>query len=108
MFCVYTMMLSLSLMYVHVHPLPPSPSQGKPTADSGSVGHFADQQSLNDLTQLVNEMQQEQERLIGTAAHLSHELDISKEHTKVREYSHEAYMYSCNLVTGLLILVGML
>ena len=95
-------------MYVHVHPLPPSPSQGKPTADSGSVGHFADQQSLNDLTQLVNEMQQEQERLIGTAAHLSHELDISKEHTKVREYSHEAYMYSCNLVTGLLILVGML
>lgn len=46
--------------------------------------NFADQQSLSELTQLVNGMQQEQERLIGTAAHLSHELDISKEHTKVQ------------------------
>ena len=58
------------------------PFQSKPVASP--VGqNFADQQSLSDLTQLMNGMQQEQERLIGTAAHLSHELDISKEHTKV-------------------------
>ena len=30
-------------------------------------------------------MQQEHERLIGTAAHLSHEQEINTEHIKVRE-----------------------
>lgn len=37
---------------------------------------------------MVNGIHEEQERLIGTAAHLSHEIDISKEHTKVLVYMY--------------------
>lgn len=36
-----------------------------------------------DLQQMVGDLQQEQERLIGTAAHLSHEIEVNKEHVKV-------------------------
>ena len=37
------------------------------------------------LREAMSALQQEHERLIGTAAHLSHELDVSKEHVKVGE-----------------------
>lgn len=32
---------------------------------------------------MLAQVHQEQERLIGTAAHLSHEVEISKDHVKV-------------------------
>ena len=48
-------------------------------------------------------MQQEHERLIGTAAHLSHEQEINTEHIKVRENTVTAFCMcgqDCRLVTG--------
>lgn len=40
---------------------------------------------------MVGELQQEQERLIGTAAHLSHEIEVNKEHVKV--WGHPSINY---------------
>ena len=54
--------------------------------DATSTDHqYADAQNLNELQQLVNHLQEEQERLMGTVANISHELEIDKEHTKVRK-----------------------
>lgn len=44
---------------------------------------FVDQDSFNAVQGLLAQLQQEHERLMGTAAHLSHELDVNKEHVKV-------------------------
>ena len=44
---------------------------------------FVDSDSFHVVQGLLNQLQQEHERLMGTAAHLSHELDINKEHVKV-------------------------
>lgn len=44
---------------------------------------FVDSESFNVVQGLLSQLQQEHERLMGTAAHLSHELDINKEHVKV-------------------------
>lgn len=44
---------------------------------------FVDLNSFNVIQGLLGQLQQEHERLMGTAAHLSHELDINKEHVKV-------------------------
>ena len=45
-------------------------------------------------------MQQEHERLIGTAAHLSHEQEINTEHIKVRETLLSVF----RLVSGCIVL----
>ena len=45
---------------------------------------FVDMNSFNVVQGLLAQLQQEHERLMGTAAHLSHELDITKDHVKVR------------------------
>ncbi len=44
---------------------------------------YVDAESFNVIQGLLGQLQQEHERLMGTAAHLSHELDINKEHVKV-------------------------
>lgn len=44
---------------------------------------YVDVESFNVIQGLLGQLQQEHERLMGTAAHLSHELDINKEHVKV-------------------------
>ncbi len=44
---------------------------------------FVDLSSFEAFQELLEQVNSEQERLIGTAAHLSHELDVSKEHVKV-------------------------
>lgn len=43
-----------------------------------------DAESFAALQEVVGGMQQEHERLMGTAAHLSHELEVNKEHVKVQ------------------------
>jgi chromosome segregation ATPase len=45
---------------------------------------FVDMNTFAAVQGLLAQLQQEHERLIGTAAHLSHELDINKEHVKVK------------------------
>ena len=40
-------------------------------------------ESLTALQEVVNQHQQDQERLMGTVAHLSNEMEIDKEHIKV-------------------------
>ena len=47
---------------------------------------YVDLNSFNVVRGLLSQLQQEHERLMGTAAHLSHELDINKEHVKVIIY----------------------
>lgn len=62
---------------------------GLSLADSQDVktgGEAIDAESLNLLQGMVAQLQQEQERLIGTAAHFSHELDVNKEHLKVASF----------------------
>lgn len=44
---------------------------------------YVDAESFNVVQGLLGQLQQEHERLMGTAAHLSHELDVNKEHVKV-------------------------
>lgn len=44
---------------------------------------LVDLNSFNVVQGLLGQLQQEHERLMGTAAHLSHELDVNKEHVKV-------------------------
>ena len=39
--------------------------------------------ALQSLQGMLGQLQQEQERLMGTAAHLSHELEVNREHVKV-------------------------
>ena len=51
--------------------------------DDESINQYVDLESFNNLKTLVQDLQQEQERLLGTAAHLSHELEINQEHVKV-------------------------
>jgi uncharacterized coiled-coil DUF342 family protein len=43
---------------------------------------YADLDSLTTLQEMVARQQQEQERLIGTVAHVSNEMEINKEHVK--------------------------
>lgn len=50
--------------------------------DDESINQYVDLESFNNLKTLVQDLQQEQERLLGTAAHLSHELEINQEHVK--------------------------
>lgn len=42
-----------------------------------------DSDSFESLQNILGGLQQEHERLMGTAAHLSHELEVNKEHVKV-------------------------
>ena len=66
-----------------------------PTVSSAKLGAQAEEEeeganyvstdSFEALQATVGQMQQEHERLIGTAAHLSHEQEINTEHIKVRE-----------------------
>lgn len=45
---------------------------------------YVDANSFEVLQGLLNQLQQEHERLMGTVAHQSQELEIDKEHIKVR------------------------
>ena len=47
---------------------------------------YADLESLTALQEAVSQQQQEQERMIGTVAHVSNEMEINKEHVKVDFY----------------------
>ena len=38
---------------------------------------------FNSLQSMVNELQQQQERLLDTAANISHELGVNQDHVKV-------------------------
>lgn len=58
---------------------------------------YADLESFNALQDMLNQQQQEHERLIGTVAHLSNEMEINKEHVKV---SCCMYMLSSQLHVG--------
>lgn len=51
-------------------------------ADEETDVKWADADSLTALQEMVNQQQQDQERLIGTAADLSNEMEINKEHIK--------------------------
>ena len=57
--------------------------QSDAVPEEDSTGQYVDLQMVADLQQMVGDLQQEQERLIGTAAHLSHEIEVNKEHVKV-------------------------
>ncbi|CAI8025791.1 Glutamine-rich protein 2 [Geodia barretti] len=51
-------------------------------ADEESDVKYADLDSVTALQELVTQQQQDQERLIGTVAHVSNEVEINKEHIK--------------------------
>ena len=48
--------------------------------------------SFEALQSALGQMQQEHERLIGTAAHLSHEQEVNTEHIKVRGGDSQLYV----------------
>lgn len=52
-------------------------------AEEPDSAKYVDSDAFEALQSVLSEMQQEQERVIGTTAHLSHELEINKEHVKV-------------------------
>lgn len=52
-------------------------------ADEEGGAKYADLESLAALQEAQTQQQQEHERLIATVAHLSNEMEISKEHIKV-------------------------
>ena len=61
-----------------------SASREGPRAEEEADGaKYVDMDSFDALQSLLSELQQEHERLIGTAAHLSHELEVNKDHVKV-------------------------
>ena len=62
-----------------------SRAQAPPTDEELSA-KYAGVDAFEELQNTVAGLQQEQERLIGTAAHLSHELEVNKEHVKVRRH----------------------
>lgn len=53
-----------------------------PPSDEELSAKYAGVDAFEELQNTVAALQQEQERLIGTAAHLSHELEVDKEHVK--------------------------
>lgn len=48
--------------------------------DAGPV----DQEEMKRVKSALHRVQQENERLLGTAAHISHEMEVNKEHIKVK------------------------
>ena len=65
-----------------------APREGPlPDEEADGASKYVDTTSFEALQELLEQVHQEQERLIGTAAHLSHELDISKEHVKVNKHT---------------------
>ena len=80
--------LSLSL-YLSLLPLPSLPPvsstsrEGPQPEEEPDGAKYVDMDSFDALQGLLSQLQQEHERLMGTAAHLSHELEINKEHVKV-------------------------
>lgn len=63
-----------------------SRAQAPPTYEELSA-KYAGVDAFEELQNTVSGLQQEQERLMGTAAHLSHELEVNKEHVKVRNHT---------------------
>lgn len=55
-----------------------------PEDEADSARKYVDMSSFEALQELLGQLHSEQERLIGTAAHLSHEVGVSKEHVKVQ------------------------
>ena len=56
-------------------------------AEEESDVKYADIDSLTALQEMVNQQQGEQERLMATVADVSNEMEINKEHIKVRTFS---------------------
>ena len=52
-------------------------------ADEEEGAKYADIESLTALQEVLTQQQQDHERVIGTVAHLSNEMEINKEHIKV-------------------------
>ncbi len=68
--------------HAHAHTVSSARLQsGSPDEEEGAK--YAGVESLEALQGGIGQIQQEHERLMGTVAHLSHELGISKEHIKV-------------------------
>ena len=57
--------------------------QSPEAADEPDKAKYVDSDAFEALQSMLSELQQEQERVIGTTAHLSHELEVNKEHVKV-------------------------
>lgn len=74
-----------------------------PEDEADSARKYVDMSSFEALQELLGQLHSEQERLIGTAAHLSHEVGVSKEHVKVQgnRFFKYSYMYMYCLYTGL-------
>jgi chromosome segregation ATPase len=51
-------------------------------ADEEGGAKYADMESLTALQEMLTQLQQDHERVIGTVAHLSNEMEINKEHVK--------------------------
>ena len=60
------------------------PREALPEVEADGAGKYVDLSSFEALQDLLGQLHSEQERLIGTAAHLSHEVGVSKEHVKVQ------------------------
>ena len=52
--------------------------------DEPGSANYVNMDSFDALQEMLSQLQQEHERLMGTAAHLSHELEINTDHVKVR------------------------
>ena len=78
--------LSLSLSLSSSPPPVSTMRDSAAPAEEESDVKYADLESLAALQELVTQQQQDQERLIGTVAHVSNEMEINKEHIKVLSF----------------------
>ena len=61
----------------------------QPDDEADGAKKYVDVNSFEALQELLGQLHTEQERLIGTAAHLSHELEVNTEHVKVSHMTSE-------------------
>ena len=61
-------------------------------AEEEEGANYVSSDSFEALQSALGQMQQEHERLIGTAAHLSHEQEVNTEHIKVRGGDSQLYV----------------
>lgn len=51
--------------------------------DGSDRTKYVDEEALKAIQSLMDQLQQENERLLGTVAHISHEIEVNTEHVKV-------------------------
>ncbi len=61
------------------------------TVEVDKTSDYVNMETFKGLQQIVQDLQEGQERLLGTAANLSHELEVNQEHVKVQYM----YIYKC-------------